>query len=116
MRQNVHTTVSTHVFDCVCVIECVCWWSPCGSFGNLTFPTDHHRYQDWDPANHTDFRRTTWGMASPVEYDVPQCPPGTPTAKCIHTITATFFIPKSARIASINIDDKKSPLMLALEN
>merc|ERR1711920_56730 len=27
-----------------------------------------------------------------AEYDVPQCPPGTPSKECVHTITGTFQI------------------------
>jgi len=44
-------------------------------------------FQEYDPSLHTEVYRTTWGIGSPVEYDVPQCPDGTPTADCVHTIT-----------------------------
>merc|ERR1712113_29314 len=30
-------------------------------------------YQDYDESYHTNVKRTTWGIASPVEYDVPKC-------------------------------------------
>ena len=32
--------------------------------------------QPYDPKVHTNVRRTTWGIASPVEYDVPKCEEG----------------------------------------
>ena len=64
-------------------------------------PLEYHlkfRYwvQEFDPTVHTLIQRTTWGIASPVEYDVPQCAPGTPTSKCVHTITGlgTFAGPR----------------------
>eukprot|EP00932_Pfiesteria_piscicida_P019557 SRR837773.6383.p1 GENE.SRR837773.6383~~SRR837773.6383.p1 ORF type:complete len:449 (+),score=10.76 SRR837773.6383:63-1409(+) len=53
--------------------------------------------QEYDPAYHTQVKRTTWGIGSPVEYDVPQCEAG--MSGCsrspngygwIHTITGTF--------------------------
>ena len=57
-------------------------------------------YQDYDPNYHEHIYRTTWGIASPVEYDVPQCKqPKTKNhngeaidKECIHTITGTFDI------------------------
>merc|ERR1711920_1214401 len=53
-------------------------------------------YQDYNESLHTDVKRTTWGIASPVEYDVPKCAPG--VAGCsrgtggswVHTIRGTF--------------------------
>ena len=52
--------------------------------------------QPYDAAQHTVVSRTTWGIASPVEYDVPKCGEG--MAGCsraadgswIHTINGTF--------------------------
>jgi len=44
-------------------------------------------FQEYDAAVHTNVLRTTWGIASPVEYDVPQCAPGTPTKDCVHSIS-----------------------------
>jgi len=54
--------------------------------------------QEYDPTKHTHVHRTTWGIASPVEYDVPQCAAGTPTSECVHTITGlgVFAGPRSA--------------------
>eukprot|EP00930_Biecheleria_cincta_P083378 TRINITY_DN72962_c0_g1_i1.p1 TRINITY_DN72962_c0_g1~~TRINITY_DN72962_c0_g1_i1.p1 ORF type:complete len:758 (+),score=77.23 TRINITY_DN72962_c0_g1_i1:72-2345(+) len=49
-------------------------------------------YQEYDPAHHVmatygpDW--TQWGIgANTAEYDVPQCPPGTPVEQCKHEIT-----------------------------
>ena len=60
--------------------------------------------QPYDATVHTAVRRTTWGIASPVEYDVPRCGEG--VAGCtratkssggdgsgrgwVHTINGTF--------------------------
>ena len=33
-------------------------------------------YQPYNASYHTDVKRTTWGIASPVEYDVPKCSAG----------------------------------------
>merc|ERR1712227_373959 len=30
-------------------------------------------YQDYNPSYHKNVQRDTWGIASPVEYDVPKC-------------------------------------------
>jgi hypothetical protein len=49
-------------------------------------------FQEYDPGYHKAVYRTTWGIGSPVEYDVPQCPSGTATDACIHTITGTFDV------------------------
>lgn len=52
--------------------------------------------QEYNASYHTNIRRTTWGIASPVEYDVPKCAPGVPgceqdrSGAWIHTITGTF--------------------------
>jgi hypothetical protein len=43
--------------------------------------------QEYSASKHTLVHRTTWGIASPVEYDVPQCKGGTPTSECVHKIT-----------------------------
>ena len=55
-------------------------------------------FQEYDPTgpSHTNVLHTScWGLGSPVEYDVPQCAPGTPTAECVHTITGLgVFEPK----------------------
>lgn len=34
--------------------------------------------QEYDPDYHTGVHRTTWGIGSPVEYDVPKCKDGVP--------------------------------------
>jgi hypothetical protein len=49
-------------------------------------------FQEYDRGYHKSVYRTTWGIGSPVEYDVPQCPAGTQTDACIHTITGTFNV------------------------
>jgi len=33
-------------------------------------------YQEYEPAYHSNIQRTTWGIGSPVEYDVPKCAEG----------------------------------------
>ena len=33
-------------------------------------------YQPFNASYHTNVKRTTWGIASPVEYDVPKCAEG----------------------------------------
>eukprot|EP00462_Mataza_sp_D1_P020249 CAMPEP_0175139606 /NCGR_PEP_ID=MMETSP0087-20121206/11003_1 /TAXON_ID=136419 /ORGANISM="Unknown Unknown, Strain D1" /LENGTH=748 /DNA_ID=CAMNT_0016422649 /DNA_START=31 /DNA_END=2277 /DNA_ORIENTATION=- len=50
-------------------------------------------FQEYNSSYHQDIYRTTWGIASPVEYDVPQCAKGTPTEQCVHTITGLFDVP-----------------------
>eukprot|EP00928_Gymnodinium_smaydae_P089563 TRINITY_DN7350_c0_g6_i1.p1 TRINITY_DN7350_c0_g6~~TRINITY_DN7350_c0_g6_i1.p1 ORF type:complete len:782 (-),score=96.02 TRINITY_DN7350_c0_g6_i1:86-2431(-) len=53
-------------------------------------------YQDYNESYHAQVERTTWGIASPVEYDVPKCNdniPGCsrgPDGRWIHTITGTY--------------------------
>lgn len=64
-------------------------------------PLEYHlKFRFWvQPFNksyHTNARRTTWGIASPVEYDVPKCKAGImgcsqlPDGTWIHTIHGTF--------------------------
>jgi hypothetical protein len=50
-------------------------------------------FQDYSVGEHINVKRTTWGIASPVDYDVPQCPTGTPLDQCIHRISGTFTVP-----------------------
>lgn len=60
-------------------------------------------YAEADPAtngskpSHQNVKRTTWGIASPVEYDVPKCGPGVPGCSraadgvnWVHTIEGTY--------------------------
>jgi len=53
-------------------------------------------YQDYNESYHTNVKRTTWGIASPVEYDVPKCVEGMKgcsrdeDGRWIHTIRGTF--------------------------
>ena len=52
--------------------------------------------QPYNASYHTNVRRVTWGIASPVEYDVPKCGEGVagcsvgPDGTWIHTIKGTF--------------------------
>jgi hypothetical protein len=52
--------------------------------------------QPYNSSYHTNVRRTTWGIASPVEYDVPKCTEGvmgcskTSNGEWIHTIRGTY--------------------------
>jgi len=56
-------------------------------------------YQEYNASYHKSLKRTTWGIASPVEYDVPKCEKGmmgceqTPDGNWVHTITGTFHVP-----------------------
>lgn len=50
--------------------------------------------QEYNASYHKPILRTTWGIASPVEYDVPQCANGTPTDKCIQKIQGSFNVPQ----------------------
>jgi hypothetical protein len=55
-------------------------------------------YQEYDPGHHIN---AVYGPAwtqlgiggNTAEYDVPQCPPGTPVERCTHEITGTVTIP-----------------------
>jgi hypothetical protein len=53
-------------------------------------------YQDYDAGYHSQILRTTWGIGSPVEYDVPKCAEGVhgcskdEQGNWIHTISGTF--------------------------
>jgi len=45
------------------------------------------------PASHQNLVRLTWATEGNAgEYDIEQCPPGTPTSQCVKTITARFQI------------------------
>jgi len=64
-------------------------------------PLDYHlkfRFwvQEYNASYHTNVARSTWGIASPVEYDVPKCEEGMmgcskqADGSWVHTITGTF--------------------------
>ena len=57
-------------------------------------------FQDYSAREHVNVKRTTWGIASPVEYDVPQCPAGTPSEQCIHRISGTFTVPENIHLVA----------------
>jgi hypothetical protein len=52
--------------------------------------------QPYNASYHTNVNRVTWGIASPVEYDVPKCDHGVPgcsqddKGNWIHTIHGTY--------------------------
>jgi hypothetical protein len=53
--------------------------------------------QPYNASYHTQLKRTTWGIASPVEYDVPKCAAGVKgcskdpkSGRWIHTINGTY--------------------------
>jgi hypothetical protein len=57
---------------------------------------------------HKDIRRTDWGIGADgdhAEYDVPQCPAGTPASKCTHTITGTWM-PVKPKSPSSNVSTR----------
>ena len=54
-------------------------------------------YQDYNASYHQNVKRTTWGIASPVEYDVPKCSQDVPgcsynesSKTWVHTIHGVF--------------------------
>ena len=50
-------------------------------------------YQEYDSSYHKGLIRWTYsGEAGPVEYDVPQCAPGTPTEDCVHMIYGNWKV------------------------
>jgi hypothetical protein len=56
-------------------------------------------FQDYSPTVHTNVKKTTWGIASPVEYDVPQyCHNG--NDGCIHRISGTFTVPNNVTLVA----------------
>jgi len=52
--------------------------------------------QEYDPSYHRQVYRATWGIASPVEFDVPKCAPGITGCEkeadgtWVHTTSGTF--------------------------
>jgi len=62
--------------------------------------TYHLKFRFWvqpyDATYHTALRRSTWGIASPVEYDVPKCADGVPGCSrgadgtWVHTIKGSY--------------------------
>eukprot|EP00658_Telonema_sp_P-2_P022442 TRINITY_DN18969_c0_g1_i6.p1 TRINITY_DN18969_c0_g1~~TRINITY_DN18969_c0_g1_i6.p1 ORF type:complete len:756 (-),score=152.50 TRINITY_DN18969_c0_g1_i6:372-2639(-) len=51
-------------------------------------------FQEYDPSTHVVAYDMTWGIGGATgEYDVPQCPPGTPVEQCLHEITGTIVPP-----------------------
>eukprot|EP00944_MAST-04C_sp_MAST-4C-sp1_P011412 g11412.t1 len=62
-------------------------------------PLEYHlkfrfHFQEYNASYHRPIYRTTWGIASPVEYDVPQCKEGTPVEKCVHKIQGSWSVPQ----------------------
>jgi hypothetical protein len=53
-------------------------------------------YQPYNASYHKSLKSTTWGIASPVEYEVPKCAEGLmgcerlANGEWVHTITGTF--------------------------
>ena len=67
--------------------------------------------QEFDESYHTNVHRTTWGIASPTEYDVPKCKEGVPGCskeidpstgkeRWIHTIRGTFQAGKAGKLVA----------------
>ena len=63
-------------------------------------------YQDYDETYHQQVYRATWGIASPVEYDVPKCAPDVPGCsqdehgQWIHTIEGAFVVHSGPLVAA----------------
>jgi len=54
-------------------------------------------FKEWD-SSIQNVNRFTWsGEAGPVEYDVPQCAPGTPTEMCVHVIKGEWTVGEMVR-------------------
>jgi hypothetical protein len=58
-------------------------------------------FEDWDPAKHIQAVHLEWALngcdsggghkgCRVIDYDVPQCTPGTPPSECVHTVTSYF--------------------------
>lgn len=63
----------------------------------IYFVADHMKmrfyFQEYRPAKHKQLFRWHWQTATGAgEYDVPQCPKGTPTEMCTHTIKAKIQV------------------------
>ena len=58
-------------------------------------------YQEYNPPKHANLHRQDWGIGADgdhSEYDVIQCPKGTPASKCTQTITGTWMpVPASSK-------------------
>ena len=68
----------------------------------LKFRFWYQEYAEAPVPSHRWIKRTTWGLGSPVEYDVPKCGKGIPGCSFngkdwTHTITGTWKIPESKR-------------------
>jgi hypothetical protein len=86
-------------------ITCHHMWSLLDADQEIPWPDQPVEYrlkfrfwvQPWNASYHTNIRRVTWGIASPVEYDIPQCAEGMPGCSrnvvdgtWQHTITGTY--------------------------
>ena len=68
----------------------------------LKFRFWYQEYTEGLLPSHKQIKRTTWGLGSPVEYDVPKCNHGIQGCswngkEWIHTITGTWKVPDSNR-------------------
>eukprot|EP00946_MAST-07B_sp_MAST-7B-sp1_P004075 g4075.t1 len=86
-------------------ITCHHMWSLLDADQDIPWPDQPVEYrlkfrfwvQPWNASYHTNVNRVTWGIASPVEYDIPQCKEGMPGCSrnpvdgtWQHTITGTY--------------------------
>lgn len=96
-QQNPTCDVRTYVGG---QIACKHMWSLLDADQDIPWPDQplvyHLKFRLWfqehDPSYHQMVYRTTWGIASPVEYDVPRCAQGTRARDCVHTITGTWDV------------------------
>jgi len=66
-------------------------------------------YETFDPVtvSHRNLVHIYWQTeAWQGEYDIPQCPPGTPSQECIHTITSRWSL---RQLASSTCDERSNP-------
>ena len=86
-------------------ITCHHMWSLLDADQEIPWPDQPVEYhlkfrfwvQPWNASYHKNVYRSTWGIASPVEYDIPKCEDGMPGCSrnpvdnsWMHTITGTY--------------------------
>lgn len=53
-------------------------------------------FEEWNPKHHIQLVHIEWDLVGcgphcrTIDYDVPQCSPGTPPDQCVHTVTSHF--------------------------
>lgn len=100
-------------------IACHHMWSLLDADQEIPWPDQPIEYrlkfrfwvQEYDSSYHSNVHRTTWGIGSPVEYDVPKCEEGIPGCsqqldpatgerRWIHTIRGKFSSGKGGKLVA----------------